>query len=64
MKTNTDYIIDTPIRYKTTLHRDRTVTYWSVYNQVWCRTMRPPDRELAAMSEKVRARVKRHLGLD
>ena len=44
-----------------TYHRDGTVSYWSVYQQVWVR--RPaddiPDRELAAMTERQRCRVAR-----
>lgn len=49
---------------KTTLHRDGTVTYWSVYNQEWKRhTDYVPDRELAAMGDAERERVMRHLGI-
>lgn len=46
---------------KPTFHRDLTVTYWSVYRQVWVRE--PADRicdaELAAMSESERKRIDR-----
>jgi len=44
---------------KVTLHRDRTCTYWSVYEQRWARVPveRIPDRELAAMTPDARARV-------
>ena len=47
---------------KTTCHRDGTVTYLSVYRQVWMRREATiPDRELAAMSPSERDRVMRHL---
>jgi hypothetical protein len=47
---------------KPTMHRDATVTYWSVYGQVWVRRASSvPDRELAAMGDDERARVMRHL---
>ena len=43
-------------------HSDGTVTYWSVYQQQWFRhATHVPDRELAAMSDKVRKRVIDHL---
>ena len=32
-----------------TYHEDGTLTYWSVFNQLWTRGI-PPVRELAAMS--------------
>lgn len=49
-------------RFKTTYHRDGTVTYWSVYYQVWVRRASiVSDRELAAMSGDERERVQRHL---
>lgn len=48
---------------QTTYHRDGTVTYWSVYNQVWVkRAQSVPAKELAAMSSDERERVQRHLG--
>ena len=48
---------------KTTYHRDGTITYWSVHNQVWVkRAADIPDRELAAMSNQEREKVLRHLG--
>ena len=48
---------------KVTLHRDRTCTYWSVYEQRWvCQPIeRVPGRELAAMTPDARARVLRVL---
>lgn len=47
---------------KTTYHRDGTVTYWSIYDQVWVsRASNVPDQELAAMSSAERERVQRHL---
>ena len=52
MKTETDPT-------KITLHKDRTITYWSVFEQRWARVPveRIPDRELAAMTPDARARV-------
>jgi hypothetical protein len=47
---------------KITYHRDGTITYWSVYNQIWePRQNTIPDKELAAMNDKERVRVKKHL---
>ena len=47
---------------KSTLHKDSTVTYWSIYEQVWCeRVQWIPDNELAAMSEPERTKVRKHL---
>lgn len=47
----------------TTLHDDGTVTYWSVYEQVWReRAQSVPDRDLAAMGQEERLRVIEHLG--
>ena len=46
------------------LHRDGTVTYWSVYHQVLERVSHIADREYAAMSDRYRDRVVRHLGDD
>lgn len=44
------------------LHKDGTVTYWSVYNQSWeHRVASLPDEEYAAMPEKERNAVIRHL---
>lgn len=48
--------------YDPTYHRDGTVTYWSVYRQVWVRSVLVSGEELAAMDERTRARVIRHLG--
>lgn len=47
--------------YRSTLHRDGTVTLWDVYAQAWVRTTRPADRDLAAMDHAERARVEEHL---
>jgi hypothetical protein len=49
--------------YRPTYHRDQTVTYWSVYRQVWVRSARIPDVELAAMDSPTRERVMRHLAV-
>ena len=46
---------------RVTLHDDGNVTYWSVYNQIRTRSSAVPDRELAAMNESTRERVKAHL---
>lgn len=46
----------------TICHRDGTVTFWSVYKQVWVhRALSVPDEELAAMNEAEREKVIRHL---
>jgi hypothetical protein len=43
----------------TIIHRDGTVTYWSVYEQCWARHAHSvPDSELAAMSQREREHVK------
>lgn len=50
---------------QTTCHRNGTITYWSVYEQVWIRnTDKISDRELAAMESTERDRVIKHLRLD
>lgn len=47
---------------KTTYHRDGTITYWSVYSQMWIkRASVIPDRELAAMPSGEREKAQRHL---
>lgn len=47
---------------KAICHRDHTVTYWAVYQQLWVRrTASVPARELAAMPTAERERVQRHL---
>jgi len=47
---------------KPTMHRDGTITYWSVYGQAWVRRASSvPDREFAAMGDDERARVQRHI---
>lgn len=51
----------TKTKLSCTLHRDGTVTYWSVYQQVWQRSSKISDRELAAMSTEERDKVTRHL---
>lgn len=48
-------------KQKTTYHRDGTVTYWSVYHQVWARVKYIRERELAAMPAAEASRVLRHL---
>ena len=44
------------------LHRDGSVTYWSVTAQTWhCRTRYVPDADYAAMPPVERQRILRHL---
>ena len=56
--------------YETTFHNDGTVTYWSVYAQVWVRGVyHVPDSELATWNAEERARYEeiraaRKLALD
>lgn len=47
--------------YRTTLHRDGSITVWGVYSQQWFRTRRPSDETLASLSTAERARVERHI---
>lgn len=46
--------------YKTTYHRDHSVTLWNVYTQSWLRTKKPSDRILASLSQQERERVILH----
>ena len=50
--------------YRTTYHRDGTVTVWSVYSQGWSRTDRPSDSVLASLDTSERARVIRHYHIE
>ena len=45
--------------FKTTFHRDRTVTYWNVYKQVWQRehVTDITDATLATLPIKDKARI-------
>ena len=46
---------------KVTLHRDGSVTYWSVYYQAWYKnTFYIPYKEICAMSSKNQKRVLNH----
>jgi len=48
----------------TVCHKDGTISYWSVYQQSYqIRVHAIRDEELAAMNERTRVRVIRHLGL-
>lgn len=47
--------------YRTTYHRDGSVTLWNVYTQSWERTSRPADEVLASLSSKENERVQRHI---
>lgn len=50
------------LKMKTTLHRNGSVTYWSVHQQRRIeKAPSVPDEELAAMSETERDRVIRHM---
>lgn len=46
--------------YRTTYHRDHTVTIWDVYCQEWIRTDHPSDSILASLTPQERERVIRH----
>lgn len=46
--------------FRTTFHRDGSVTIWNVYTQQWMRTRAPGDRVLASLEPRERARVIRH----
>jgi len=50
--------------YRTTYHRDHSITVWHVYQQCWIRTDNPSDELLASLSLAERVRVIRHCGLD
>ena len=43
--------------YRTTFHRDGTMTIWDVYTQSWVRTPDPSDKLLAFMSQLTRERA-------
>ena len=48
--------------YDTRVHRGGSVTYWSVYRQTWVRThVMPPDQEMAALGERDRRRIEKHI---
>lgn len=47
--------------YRTTYHRDGSVTIWNVYTQSWLRTSRPSDRLLSSLMFEERERVTRHI---
>jgi len=50
------------MKKRITLHRNGSVTYWSVYHQSWTKgALYVPDKELAAMNETDRKRVIDHL---
>lgn len=46
--------------FRTTFHRDGTVTIWDVYTQQWVRTAHPLDELLASLSKPEYERVLRH----
>ena len=43
------------------LHKDKTVTFWSLYSLQWIRQRQPSDRELATMDPKTRAKALEHI---
>jgi hypothetical protein len=49
--------------YKSTYHRDGTISYWSTYQQRWIRCFGAgiPDEDYLAMSPLERERVIRHI---
>jgi len=50
-------------QYPTTVHRDGTVSYWSVYEQRWVvRASRVPDDDYAALAREDRERIERVQG--
>jgi len=50
-------------QYPTIVHRDGTVTYWSVYEQRWVvRAARVPDDDYAALPREDRERIERVQG--
>lgn len=51
-------------QYRTTYHRNGTVTVWDVFQQVWTRTRRPSDAVLASMDAPERNRIMRHCGIE
>lgn len=48
-------------QFKTTFHRDGTITVWDVYTQSWWRVSAGAidDRTLATLNQKERARIAR-----
>lgn len=49
--------------YRTTYHRDGTITIWSCHQQDWMTRIEPgclSDRTLATLSESERERISRH----
>jgi len=46
-----------------TFHEDGSITYWSVFNQVWERNvLEIPDKEYAAMNTNEREACLKHFG--
>lgn len=49
--------------YRSTFHRDGSVTLWNVFTQTWQRFVNmPADSILATLTAKERARIARHMG--
>jgi hypothetical protein len=59
MKTTTDMTATIKSNYRTTFHRDGSVSFWSVYQQQWMReqAIHVSDKHLASMSSHDRERV-------
>ena len=49
--------------FRTTYHRDGSVTIWDIYLQQWKRTAQPSDRVFESLSHKDRERIMRHCKL-
>jgi len=51
--------------YKSTYHRDGTISYWSTYQQVWIRSpaAQISDEDFLAMPAKERDHVVRHIDI-
>lgn len=47
--------------YRTTYHRDGSVTIWNSYTQTWIRTRKPSDQLLSTLSHAEVDRVKKHI---
>ncbi len=49
--------------YKSTYHRDGTISYWSTYQQVWvrCLGVSISDEDFASMSPPERDKTIRHI---
>jgi len=46
---------------KVKLHRDGTISWWSVYIQGWRKSRVVSDKELSTLSRSERVRILRHM---